>query len=112
MYEFIDINNGAELERIGRLRTSIQTILTTPVGSMPMRRDYGSNIYTLIDKNITPTWLTSLYAEAAAAISRWEPDFVVTGFHPVMTTPGQVTVHIYGIDTLSNTRLTLENINL
>lgn len=112
MYEFIDINTGAELERVGRLRKSIETILSTPVGSMVMRRDYGSNIYQLIDKNVTPTWLTQLYAEAATAISRWEPDFVVTGFQPVMKIPGRVTVHIYGIDTLSNTRLTLENITL
>ncbi|WP_067517843.1 GPW/gp25 family protein [Endozoicomonas ascidiicola] len=112
MIEFIDIQTGQPLDRAGRLRQSVTTILTTPVTSEPMRREFGSNIFKLIDKNVTATWLTSLYAEAAEAISRWEPDFQVTGFEPVMSTPGNVAVHIHGVDTLSGTRLTLENITL
>ena len=112
MNEFIDIHTGAELDRASRLRQSVTTILSTPVNSTVMRRDFGSRILELIDKNVTPTWLTALYAEAAEAINRWEPDFLVTGFEPVMQTPGNVTLHIYGVDTLSGTRLKLENITL
>lgn len=112
MTEFIDIHTGAPLDRAGRLRQSVSTILTTPVGSEPMRREVGSGLFKLIDQNVTPTWLTSLYAEAAEAISRWEPDFQVSGFEPVMSVPGNVTVHIHGVDTLTGTRLTLESITL
>lgn len=112
MKEFIDIHTGATLDRAGRLRQSVTTILTTPVGSMVMRREFGSRLLELIDKNVTPTWLTSLYAESATAISRWEPDFLVTGFEAVMPAPGNVILHIQGVDRLSGSRLMLENIHL
>ena len=108
--EFIDIETGAELNRAGRLRRSVQTILGTPVGSEVMRREFGSRLFELIDKPVNATWLTSLYAEAAQAIGRWEPDFIVTGFEPVMKTPGNITLHIDGIDRLSGTRIRLDNI--
>lgn len=42
--------NGRELEtELDHIRQSVQDILTTPIGTRIMRREYGSLIYQLID---------------------------------------------------------------
>ncbi len=43
---------GKELEGIEHLKQSIIDILTTPIGSRIMRREYGSRLFELIDRPI------------------------------------------------------------
>lgn len=38
-----------------------------------MRRDYGSDIFSLIDANLTPLTLTRIYAATVVALRQWEP---------------------------------------
>ena len=63
---------GASLEGDDHLRQSIADILTTPVGSRVMRREYGSELPFLIDQPMNPATRQALYAATAAALARWQ----------------------------------------
>lgn len=69
---------GASLEGDDHLRQSIADILTTPVGSRVMRREYGSELPFLIDQPMNPATRQALYAATAAALARWEPRIRLT----------------------------------
>ncbi len=58
---------------------SIATILTTPIGSRVMRREFGSDLPDLVDRPMTSDVILAIYAATAGAIARWEPRFRLTG---------------------------------
>jgi len=66
-------SDGTQLTELIHLRQSIVDILTTPIGSRVMRRDYGSRIYELLDAPLNSSTLMSLFAATADALGRWEP---------------------------------------
>jgi phage baseplate assembly protein W len=49
----MDNLTGKSLADLAHLRQSIADILTTPIGSRVMRRDYGSRIFQRIDAPLT-----------------------------------------------------------
>lgn len=61
------------------MRQSIGVILTTPIGSRVMRREFGSELFDLIDRPMTDRVILAIYAAAVMAIARWEPRYAVTG---------------------------------
>lgn len=48
----MNASTGKELEGLNHLKQSIVDILTTPIGSRVMRRDYESRLLELVDKPI------------------------------------------------------------
>ncbi|EAK0103483.1 baseplate assembly protein [Campylobacter coli] len=54
------------------IEESIKDILTTPLGSRVMRPEYGSLLYTLIDRKIDDDFRVKLTRYTAEAISKWE----------------------------------------
>lgn len=74
----LDSRSGATIGGLDHLRQSVTDILTTPIGSRVMRRDYGSDLADLIDGNLTPLTLALIYAATAEALARWEPRLEVT----------------------------------
>ena len=78
------------------IKQSIGDILTTPVGSRVMRREYGSLIPELIDQPLNEHTLLRLYAASAAALMRWEPRLKLTGFSLQIGTDGSATVEVVG----------------
>jgi phage baseplate assembly protein W len=60
------------------IRQSIGDILTTPLGSRVMRREYGSIIPELIDAPLNSHTTLRLYAATAGALMRWEPRFKIS----------------------------------
>ncbi len=69
----MDRNTGKPLDGNAHLAQSIGDILTTPIGSRVMRRDYGSMLFELIDQPLNPATILLTYAATAMAIRRWEP---------------------------------------
>lgn len=69
----MDAATGRALSGDAHLRQSIADILTTPVGSRVMRRDYGSRLMELVDAPLTRGTLVQIYAATAQALARWEP---------------------------------------
>lgn len=69
---------GALLTDWGHVAQSIAVILTTPIGSRVMRREFGSEIPNLIDRPMTDRVIIAIYAATANALARWEPRFKLT----------------------------------
>lgn len=68
-----DATTGKPLDGIAHLKQSIRDVLTTPLGSRVMRRDYGSRLFDLVDAPLTPDSIGDIYAATVEAISKWEP---------------------------------------
>lgn len=52
---------------------SIRDILTTPIGSRVLRRDYGSAIPSLLDRPMGEQTTLDFVIGTAEALERWEP---------------------------------------
>lgn len=82
------------------VRQSIHTIISTPLRSRVMRRDFGSVIPDLIDQPLNSTTLLRLYAATAVAVMRWEPRFNVASVQFIAAgtaeQAGRVTIEISG----------------
>jgi phage baseplate assembly protein W len=63
---------GKELEGLEHLKQSIIDILTSPIGSRIMHRDYGSKLFELVDKPVNMDFTLEIYAATAEALEKWE----------------------------------------
>lgn len=76
---------------------SIAKILTTPIGSRVMRRDFGSQIPDMIDAKMVQRNVLAIYSAAAVAITKWDPRFRVTrAAIAELTAGGKVALQIFG----------------
>lgn len=66
-------STGRASDGLAHIQQSVSDILTTPIGSRVMRRDYGSLLPELIDQPLNEATLLRAYAAAVIAILRWEP---------------------------------------
>jgi len=69
----MDATNGKPIDGIAHLKQSIRDVLTTPLGSRVMRRDYGSRLFDLVDSPQTPDTIGDIYAATVEALNKWEP---------------------------------------
>lgn len=74
----MDRTTGAVLSGVAHLAQSIGDILTTPIGSRVMRRDYGSALFELFDQPMNALGKLRAIAATADAIRRWEPRIRLT----------------------------------
>lgn len=66
-------NTGRIIAGDAHLVQSIADILTTPIGTRVMRREYGSQLADLIDWPLNNATRLQAYAATAIALMRWEP---------------------------------------
>lgn len=71
-------DDGSLLTANLHLRQSINDILTTPLGTRLMRRNYGSLLPFLIDEPANNATRLKLMAAAATALITWEPRIKVS----------------------------------
>lgn len=69
----LDANTGQAIDGNAHLAQSVADILSTPLGSRVMRRDYGSMLFDLIDQPLNPVTQQLHFAATAIALARWEP---------------------------------------
>ena len=69
----MNATTGETLAEFDHIRQSIRDILTTPIGSRVMRREYGSMLAELIDQPLNDATLLRAYAATVMALTRWEP---------------------------------------
>lgn len=87
---------GAPLDGLDHLRQSIRDILTTPIGTRVMRRDYGSRLPYLVDAPINRSTVVDIYAATAEALATWEPRINVQQVTTTNARPGRVELSITG----------------
>lgn len=86
--------NGLYLDDINHLKQSIVDILSTPIGSRVLNRDYGSNLYKLIDEPVNTYLYQKIYAAVVEALDRWEPRIKVTKLSILSVLEGKITLKI------------------
>ncbi|RFA31332.1 baseplate assembly protein [Alkalilimnicola ehrlichii] len=69
----MNAHTGHAIDGIDHIRQSVTDILTTPIGSRVMRRDYGSLLPELIDQPLNDVTLMLAYSAVVTALIRWEP---------------------------------------
>lgn len=64
---------GRAIDLPEHIAQSVADIVTTPLGSRVMRRDYGSLLPLLLDQPDNPATQIRITAAVAGALLRWEP---------------------------------------
>lgn len=112
----MDNTTGRRIEGIAHLHQSVVTILKTPLGSRVLRRDFGSRLFELLDRNITPSLKMQMYAATVEALQKWEPRIEVkrVNVEPVLDESIQhsVSLAIEGIYLPNGNPVTLDGVLL
>ena len=108
----MDVHNGRYIEAIDHLKQSIADILSTPIGSRVMRRDYGSRLFEKIDRPINGELIADIYVDVIDALSIWEPRFDVVEVTVATMDQGKLVLDIEGRYLLSGAVITLEGISI
>lgn len=93
----MDSKTGKALEGIEHLKQSIIDILTTPIGSRIMMRNYRSRLFELVDKPINRDLTLEIYAEVAKALQKWEERFKLEKVKMTEVKEGKVTLDLEGL---------------
>lgn len=103
-------DTGQDLTGLEHLRQSIADILTTPIGSRVMRREYGSRLPDLIDNPMTEVLNVEIFAATAEALDRWEPRFKLSRVEVVNAGSGFLTIDLWGTYLINGKPVTMEGI--
>lgn len=106
------VATGQAVSGVDHLRQSVADILTTPIGSRVMRRDYGSDIPALIDQPDNAATQVRVYAAAATALMRWEPRLRLQKLRASRNRAGQLVLDVQGQYLDEGRSVTLEPIPL
>ncbi|MDX5487524.1 MAG: GPW/gp25 family protein [Wolbachia endosymbiont of Andrena praecox] len=93
----MDGKTGKALEGIEHLKQSIIDILTTPIGSRIMMRNYGSRLFELLDKLVNRDLTLEIYAATAEALEKWEKRFKLEKVKMTEVKEGKVTLDLEGL---------------
>jgi len=105
-------NTGEGLGQINHLKQSVKDILTTPIGSRVMRRDYGSRLFEIIDSPTNEDQKTEIYAAVAEALDKWEPRFKLQQTTLIEVEPGKLVLKLRGVFLLDGSEITLSNLEI
>jgi len=108
----MDKITGRPLVGLAHLRQSIADILTTPVGSRVMRRNYGSRLFRRIDAPITGELVAEIYADVVEALFNYEPRFEVSGVSVVSIDGGKIVLDLEGKYLPTGETIKLENLTI
>lgn len=92
-----DSTTGKALDGLAHLRQSIRDVLTTPLGSRVMRRDYGSRLFDLVDAPLNAVTKAEIFAAAAESLMRWEPRLMIQQVAATSTAEGSIQIDVSGI---------------
>lgn len=109
----INAADGKRLDGVAHLQQSIKDILTTRIGTRVMRREYGSNLFKLIDRPLNEVTKTDIFAEVAIALQRWEPRFLLNRVYvESVTDQGQIVIALEGKNLVDGKLVTIEGLKL
>ena len=92
----MNINDGKNISEINHLKQSISNILTTPIGSRVMRRDYGSNLFNKIDHPVNGELIAEIYLDIVESLFIWEPRFELDQVAVQNIENGKITIDLEG----------------
>lgn len=92
----LDRNTGLLMEADAHLGQSIADILSTPIGTRVMRRDYGSDLPALIDAPANGETMVDIWQATAEALDRWEPRFRLRRVETTAAEAGRIEIQLTG----------------
>ncbi|OLY76451.1 phage baseplate protein [Pseudomonas sp. ATCC PTA-122608] len=92
----MDRHTGLPISGVAHLRQSVTDILSTPLGSRRHRMDYGSKLRRFVDLPVNEGWKSSVQAEVARALGRWEPRLKLDQVRVISVIGGQINLKIAG----------------
>lgn len=112
-YTGMNPDGTGQLTDTDQLWNSVRDILTTPLASRVMRRDYGSMIPDLLDEPQNEVTRLQCMSAAVIALTIWEPRIALNGINISFSKSGAVTAELVGIITetmqTAGTALTLRS---
>jgi len=108
----MNITTGADISEINHLKQSISNILTTPIGSRTMKRDYGSNLFNKIDHPVNGELIAEIYLDIVESLFIWEPRFELDQVAVQNIENGKITIDLEGSFLSNGEKITLENIEI
>ena len=102
--------NGGYLDDLSHLKQSLIDILTTPIGSRVICRDYGSELFELIDEPLNDAFFPKIYAAVASALDKWEPRFKVEKMSIKSINEGHIILSLVGTYLITQERVSLEDL--
>ena len=69
------VQTGEPISEIAHIRQSLRDILTTPVGSRLMRRDYGCNLMSLLDRPMNTKFISDVQVAVSMAITHLNQEY-------------------------------------
>lgn len=88
--------SGTELSEIDHIRQSIEDIISTPIGSRLMRRDYGTQVANLLDQPTSEALYLKCYSTIYSSILRWEPRVQINQLYISEVNEGQTVLNLEG----------------
>jgi phage baseplate assembly protein W len=101
-------HTGGVIDFDAHLSQSIEDILTTPLGSRVMRRDYGSQLPRLIDAPLNGETQIDLFAAVAEALATWEPRLRLVRVSIDQAEAGRIQISMLGETLRGTTTVTSE----
>lgn len=98
-YTGMNPDGTGQLTDTDQLWNSVRDILTTPLASRVMRRDYGSMIPDLLDEPQNEVTRLQCMSAAVIALAMWEPRIALNGINISYSKDGAVTAELVGIIT-------------
>ena len=92
----LNTTTGRAISDLAHIWQSVRDILTTPIGSRVMRRDYGSLIPELIDQPMNPATRLRLMSASVSALVRWEPRLRIASVQFSVDARGSAVIDIEG----------------
>lgn len=86
---------GKPISRAEHIQQSIGDILSTPIGSRVMRREYGSLLPELMDAPINGALVVRIYTATVAALTKWEPRITVERVSLIFDANGKALLSVY-----------------
>ena len=106
----VSSENGQYLSDLDHLKQSLVNILTTPIGTRVMCRDYGSHLFELVDQPINRELIPRIYAAVAEAVDKWEPRFKQEKITINSIKEGKITLSLSGKYLITQEKIVLENL--
>ncbi|MBR4507251.1 MAG: GPW/gp25 family protein [Alphaproteobacteria bacterium] len=108
----MDKASGKPLADLLHLKQSIADILSTPIGSRIMRRDYGSRLFKRIDAPMTGELMAEIYSDVVEALFSYEPRFEVTNVSVVSIENGHLILDLVGKYLVTGETVTINGIDI
>lgn len=89
--------SGRRLDGDAHLAQSLGDLLTTPIGSRVMRRDYGCDLPALIDAPANGATFVAWVAAIAEAVAKWEPRLTLRRVRVDAREPGRAEITLSGL---------------